>query len=83
MEGRGFVMIKDTIRKFIQRFVSKKNFEDDTNIFENGLVNSLFAMQMVSFIEKEYDITVQNEDIDLSNFKDVNSIVKLIEAKLS
>lgn len=76
-------MIKDTVRKFIQRFVSGQSFKDDTNVFENGMVNSLFAMQLVSFVENEYDITVENEDIDLNNFKDVNSIAKLIESKLN
>ena len=40
-------------------------------------------MQLVSFVEKEYDITVENEDIDMENFKDVNSIVKMIESKLN
>ncbi len=76
-------MIKDNVRRFIQRFVSGKDFKDDTNIFEKGMVNSLFAMQLVSFVEKEYDITVENEDIDMENFKDVNSIVKMIESKLN
>lgn len=76
-------MYKATVRKFIQRFVSGKDFEDDTNIFEKGMVNSLFAMQLVSFIEKEYNITIQNDEIDINNFKDVNSIVKLIETKLA
>ena len=75
-------MIKDVIRKFIEKFVGGKELNDDTNIFESGMVNSLFAMQLVAFVEKEFDITVENEDIDLSNFKDINSIVKLVESKL-
>ena len=74
-------MMKENIRQFIGRFVSGKDFKDDTNIFDRGLVNSLFAMQLIAFIEEECDITVENEDIDSQNFKDVNSIVKLIESK--
>ena len=74
-------MMKENIRQFIGRLVSGKDFKDDTNIFDRGLVNSLFAMQLIAFIEEECDITVENEDIDIQNFKDVNSIVKLIESK--
>lgn len=75
--------IKENIKKFIQRFVSGKNFTDDTNIIENKLVNSLFAMQLVAFIENEYDITLENSDIVIDNFKSVNAITHLIESKLS
>ncbi|URZ01272.1 acyl carrier protein [Clostridium felsineum] len=75
--------VKDNVRKFIQRFVGGEDFLNDTNIFEEKLVNSLFAMQLVAFIEKEYDITLDNDDIEMNNFKDVNSIAQLIESKLN
>ena len=55
---------------------------DDDNIFESGLVNSLFAMQLVSFIEEEFEISIENEELDLDNFKDVNSIAALVSSKL-
>jgi len=74
--------IKEKIKKFLGRFVGDKTFDDSDNIFEKGLVNSLFAMQLVMFIENDFGIIMQNEDIQLENFKDVNSIVKLIQLKL-
>lgn len=75
--------VKSKIRGFLSRFVGDKTFEDSDNIFEKGLVNSLFAMQLVVFIENDFGITMQNEDLELENFKDVNSIVALIQSKLS
>ncbi len=56
---------------------------DDDNIFETGLVNSLFALQLVSFIEQEFDISIENEELDIQHFKDINSIASLISKKLS
>ena len=50
-------------------------------IYLTGIGKFSFAMQLIAFIEEECDITVENEDIDIQNFKDVNSIVKLIESK--
>lgn len=73
--------IKEKIRKFLSRFVGDRVFEDTDNIFEKGLVNSLFAMQLVVFIENDFSIIIQNEDLELDNFKDVNSICALIESK--
>ncbi len=62
--------------------MEEKNMNDD-NIFETGLVNSLFALQLVSFIEQEFDISIENEELDIQHFKDINSIASLISKKLS
>lgn len=40
-------------------------------------------MQLVNFVEQEFDITVENEDLDLDNFKDINSILSLVESKMN
>lgn len=55
---------------------------DDDNIFERRLVSSIFSMQLVTFIEKEFNIELSNDDLDIDNFKDVNSIVALVESKM-
>lgn len=72
---------KQIIKKFILRFIGNYDLKDDENIFENKLVNSLFAMQLVAFIEKEFDIVLDNTDFAMDNFKDINSIASLIELK--
>ena len=53
--------------------------EDD--IFALGFVNSLFAMQLVMFVEKEFGVAVEDEDLDLDNFRSVDAIARLIERK--
>jgi methoxymalonate biosynthesis acyl carrier protein len=52
---------------------------DDDDIFETGLVNSLFAMQLVLFVEQEFAIEISNEDLERDNFRTVNSITGLVE----
>jgi acyl carrier protein len=46
-----------------------------------GFVNSLFAMQLVLFVEKEFDVRVENDDLDLENFRSANAIVRFVERK--
>lgn len=75
--------MKEKIKEFLGKFFEECNLKDDDNIFERGSVNSLFSMQLVNFVEQEFDITVENEDLDLNNFKDINSIVALVESKIN
>jgi len=73
--------VKGRVRKFLGRFFKKHELQDDEDIFALGFVNSLFAMQLVMFLEKEFSIRVDNKDLDLQNFKSINAIVELIESK--
>jgi len=41
---------------------------DKEDIFERGLVNSLFAMQLVMFVEREFAIVVERQDLDIRHF---------------
>lgn len=73
---------KEKVRSFLSRFFKKQFLSDDEDFFELGFVNSLFAMQLVMFIEKEFSITVDNSDLNIENFKSINAITCLIEDKL-
>lgn len=73
--------VKEKIKAFLAKHVNVNEIEDTDNIFEKGLVNSLFAMQLVMFIEKEFEVEIGNEDLDLVNFRTINSIENLIVRK--
>ena len=68
---------RDKIRAFFGRFFRTRNLKDSDDIFALGL-NSLFAMQLVAWVEKEYDIHVTDEDLEVSNFNSVNAITDFI-----
>jgi len=79
--------LNEKIRKFIVAnlivFEEDMDFSDNDNIFELGYVNSLFAMKMLNYVENEFKINIENEDMDIKNFSSVNNIVRLIEKKSS
>lgn len=70
------------IRTFLNKYV-RSNYENEDNLFEAGLVNSLFAMQLIYFLEKTYDIKVENNELDINNFKSVYAICDFVERKLA
>ncbi|MFB7120710.1 acyl carrier protein [Bacillus thuringiensis] len=73
------------IRTFITENMNSRyeeaDFIDSDNFFELGYVNSLFAMKLVTFIESEFNIELDVEDIDINNFSSVDNIVELINKK--
>ena len=74
--------MKETkIKTFVSRFLGHYDLRYDEDIFALGFVNSMFAMQLVLFVEQEFQITVENEDLDFENFKTINAIANLIERK--
>ncbi len=77
--------LKQKIRQYIESnlvvFDDDIEFSDSDNIFELGFVNSLFAMKLLNYIESEFSIVIDNEDIDIANFSSVDNIQKLINKK--
>lgn len=73
--------MKDIIRNYIELNTGVKDISNEVEIFNEGIVNSLFAIELMIFIEKEFNIKVNVEDLDLDHFKSINSISEFIEAK--
>jgi acyl carrier protein len=72
---------KEKIRKFISRSIRNAKLTDEDDIFALGYANSMFAMQLVLFVEREFAIAVENEDLDIANFRTVDAIAGLVARK--
>ncbi len=73
--------IKTKIREFLSRHFQNYNLRDDEDIFALGFVNSLFAMQLVFFVEKEFQLEVDNDDLQLDNFRTIDALASLVQRK--
>lgn len=72
-----------TEERVLEFFKSKgNNIAVDTDLFKGGYVNSLFALEVVMFLEKEFKIKIKNKDITEANFKTVEQIAKTVESYL-
>lgn len=77
--------IKAKIKEYIvEEFVPDDDIdvEDDTNLLEEEVVDSLGIFTLVSFIESTFNVSVEAEEVNLDNFETLNSITKLVESKL-
>lgn len=73
--------IQAKIKTFLSKFFGNHDLQQDEDIFALGFVNSMFAMQLVLFVEQEFKIAIENEDLEFENFRTINSIANLIERK--
>jgi len=77
--------IRTKIRQFILSELlldeSEENLQDDTPL-RKGILDSLGTVQMVSFIESEWEIEVGAMEADDTNFGTINGLVPFIERKL-
>jgi methoxymalonate biosynthesis acyl carrier protein len=73
--------IKAKTRTFMAKHFQNHDLQDDDDIFALGFVNSLFAMQLVLFVEREFGMTVEDEDLRVDNFNTVNAIAHLVRRK--
>ena len=69
------------IKEFLSRFFKSHDLKADEDIFSLGFVSSLLAMQLVAFVEKEFDIQVEDADLDLDNFRSIRAISDLVARK--
>jgi methoxymalonate biosynthesis acyl carrier protein len=80
-------MSVDAIRQKTKAFMAvhfkTHSFGDDEDIFSLGFVNSLFAMQLVMFVEKEFQLKVQDDDLLIDNFRTVNAVLDLVQRRRS
>jgi methoxymalonate biosynthesis acyl carrier protein len=73
--------INETVRSFVLSAVSIPHLNNDDDLFQSGIVNSLFAIQLMTFIEKTFSIEVGSDDLDIENFKSINATTVFIVRK--
>jgi len=75
------------IRRFIaDNFMIGRNptaLSGDASFLDNGIIDSLGVLELVSFIEGSYGIEVKDEELIPENLDSINNLLRYIEKKLS
>ena len=72
---------KEIVRNFINSAVNIEMLGDEENLFESGLINSLFAVQLMTFVERKFGIEIGMDDLDIENFKSVAATAAFVARK--
>lgn len=72
---------KERTREFLSRFFSTSTLGDGDDIFASGLVNSLLAVQLIVWMERDFSVSIGDEDLQLDNFRSIDAIGAFISRK--
>ena len=77
--------MKDQIRSFIgENFLFSNNgfdLDDDESFLEAGVIDSLGVLELVTFVEEKFDLSVADDEIVPANFDSVNNLATYISTK--
>jgi acyl carrier protein len=73
------VFEQDQILAFIRDRYPQAEIQATDDIFGLGYVNSLFAMELVMFVEKTFSVTVPNEELRIDNFRSATTMSELVD----
>ena len=74
--------IRRQLREFVSRFFRGHDLQDGEDIFATGYVHSMFALQLVQFVEGAFGIAVDSEDLEIDNFRSIDARSAFVERKL-
>lgn len=78
--SRGPAETLDEITRFLAAALRREVGPDD-DYFALGLVDSLFALELVTHVEDRYELTVEVEDLDLDSFRTARRLTAFVHAK--
>lgn len=71
--------VQDQVLTFIRGRYPQAEINETEDIFQIGFVNSLFAMELVMFVEKTFAITIPNDELRIENFRTATSMTELVD----
>ncbi len=77
--------VSSRIRDFISEEIlfedNSVGLADETPLL-NGVMDSLGLMQLVAFLEEEFDVEIDDADMTADHFRTVNDIEQLVSQKV-
>jgi len=79
--------VHDKVKQFIlKEFLPGEDPDEltgDTPLMSTGILDSLATLKLVTFLEQEFDITVEAHEADATNLDTLDLIAGLVSSKLS
>lgn len=76
--------INSAIRNFIlQKFpiARKRAIRDETPLLQSGIIDSLGVLDLISYLETSFGVSVADDELVPENFADINRIASLVARK--
>jgi acyl carrier protein len=78
--------VTEQIRKFIVEhfpLARKLDPNNDDRLLEKGIIDSLGILELVAFVEHEFQITMTDEELLPENFRSIKDLAAFVQSKLT
>lgn len=75
------VQILKTLNEYFAKEQGASDVGPDDSLLSSGLLDSLAIVKLLSFIEDEFDVEIDDADFDPENFETLNTIAKLVTSQ--
>lgn len=72
----------DTVRDYVQREIIRSpnvTLAEDDRLIERGFLTSLDVINFVMFLEEQFSVTIDPDDVTEDHFQTLRSITRLVE----
>ena len=76
--------IKEQVREYIVDnflFGSDEGLKDDASFLDEGIIDSTGVLELVTFLENTYSITVDDDELIPENLDSITSVVNFVKCK--
>ena len=70
--------MRDTLLEILEEIAPDVDFENETALIDDGLLESFDIVNLVSELSDEFDIEIRPKDLVAENFNSVDAMVKMI-----
>jgi acyl carrier protein len=77
------VEIKEKVKNYVLQavYAEKEKIKDNSLIFKEGYFDSMGFMVLISFLEEEFGIKTNDNDLLEENFESINAISDFVNRK--
>ena len=78
--------VKEQVREFIVEnflFGDDADFNEDASFLEEGIIDSTGVLELVTFLEETFSITVDDEELVPENLDSLTNVINYIDVKLN
>ena len=72
---------RDRVRTFISETFFVDTFKDDDSFLVSGIIDSTGMMELVLFLEQEFDIPIRDVDLTPDNLDSVDKVIAFVARK--
>ena len=72
--------IEEKLREYI-RGTTSTDVDSETPLVDQGIIDSMGVMDLIAFIQSNFQIEFTDDDLTAENFQNIHTIAGLIESK--